>query len=96
MDSKRSWPSVDTDRVDRTALVASTIDHPAGGWVKWQGAVKKHPQKLMIGWISRFVFLNKLYGGYVVQLFAPTGPHARDRARTKIGTRCRIDLTVSG
>lgn len=43
MDSKRSWPSVDTDCVDRTALVARKIDHPAGGWVKWQGAVKKAP-----------------------------------------------------
>lgn len=35
----------------------------------------KAPAKLTIGWISRrFVFLNG-YGGYVVQLFAPTGPH---------------------
>lgn len=36
---------------------------------------EKSTRKLMIGWISRrFVSLNG-YGGYVVQLFVPTGPH---------------------
>jgi hypothetical protein len=42
--------------------------------VRWQGAVKKHPQTYdWLGQGSRFDFLSG-YGGYVVQRFGPHRP----------------------
>lgn len=75
--------------VDWIALVASrsTILQEAGsnGKVEW-----KSTRTLMIRWITRRLDFLSGYGGYVVQLFAPTAHTHNDRARTEIGTRCRV------
>ena len=58
--------------------------------MRWQGAVKKHPQTYdWLGQGSRFDFFSG-YGGYVVHRFGPHRCGHNDRAGTEIGTRCRV------